>query len=65
MGAFLVRRSVKLKPIMFGGGQENGLRPGTENVPAIAGLAEALERAKKNRERESKRLITLRDFFIF
>ena len=49
---------------MFGGGQENGLRPGTENLPAIVELAESLESAKKNREKESKRLMVLRDFFI-
>lgn len=64
VGALFVRRGVKLKPIMFGGGQENGLRPGTENLPAIIGLAEALELAKKNREKESRRLVALRDFFI-
>ncbi len=64
VGALFVRRGVKLKPIMFGGGQESGLRPGTENVPAIIGLAEVLELAKKNCEKESARLIILRDFFI-
>ena len=64
VGALFIRRGIKLKPLMFGGGQENGLRPGTENVPAIAGLAEALERAKKNREKESKWLTMLRNFFI-
>jgi len=63
-GALFVRKGVNLKPIMFGGGQENSLRPGTENLPAIVGLADALELAKKNREKESKRLATLRDFFI-
>ena len=64
VGALFVRRGIKLKPLMFGGGQENGLRPGTENLPAITGLAEALESAKKNREKESKRLAALRNFFI-
>ncbi|MEK7176558.1 MAG: aminotransferase class V-fold PLP-dependent enzyme, partial [Patescibacteria group bacterium] len=64
IGALFVRRGIKLKPLMFGGGQESGLRPGTENLPAIVGLTEALELAKKNREKESVRLTILRDFFI-
>jgi len=64
VGALFIRRGVKLKPLMFGGGQENGLRPGTENLPVIIGLAEALESAKRNREKESKRLAALRNFFI-
>lgn len=64
VGTLFVRRGINLKPIMFGGGQENGLRPGTENLPAVVGLVEALELARKNREKESKRLLTLRDFFI-
>ncbi|MFA6273074.1 MAG: cysteine desulfurase family protein [Candidatus Paceibacterota bacterium] len=63
-GALFIRRGIKLKPLMFGGGQENGLRPGTENLPAIVGLADALESAKKNRGKESLRLTKLRDFFI-
>ena len=64
VGALFIRRGVKFKPLMFGGGQENGLRPGTENLPAIIGLAEVLESAKKNREKESRRLGILRNFFI-
>jgi len=40
------------------------MRPGTENVPAIAGLAKAFELAQKDRIKESKRLATLRDYFI-
>ena len=64
VGTLFIRRGVNLKSLMFGGGQENGLRPSTENLPAIIGLAEALKLAKKNREKESKRLVSLRDFFI-
>jgi cysteine desulfurase len=50
-----------LKPISFGGGQEFGLRSGTENVPAIVGFAKAVELATAMREKESKRIVALRD----
>ncbi len=45
VGALLVRRGTPLSPILHGGGQERGLRSGTENVPAIVGLATAVELA--------------------
>ncbi len=51
-----VRAGTPLKPIIFGGGQEKGLRSGTENVPAYIGLAKALELAQKNRKKEFQRL---------
>jgi len=50
------RSGTPLKPIIFGGGQEKGLRSGTENVPAYVGLAKALELAQKNKIKESRRL---------
>jgi cysteine desulfurase len=63
--AVLYKRSeVPIEPIIFGGAQESGLRAGTENVAGIVGCAEALKEAQKMREKESKRLIKLRDFFI-
>jgi cysteine desulfurase len=43
VGALLVRRGVRIEPLIQGGGQERGLRPGTENVAGIVGLARALE----------------------
>jgi cysteine desulfurase len=47
--AILYIRDIKtIKPILFGGGQENGLIPGTENIPAICATAEALDYAQKN-----------------
>ncbi len=42
VGFLYVREGVKLRPISYGGGQQKGMRSGTENVPGIAGLAEAI-----------------------
>ncbi|KKS07660.1 MAG: hypothetical protein A3A90_01290 [Candidatus Zambryskibacteria bacterium RIFCSPLOWO2_01_FULL_35_19] len=64
MGLLVVKTGVKISPIIFGGGQEGGLRSGTENVVAVAGLAKALEIATKKREKESKSLTKLRDYAI-
>jgi cysteine desulfurase len=63
-GILAVKRGVNISPISFGGGQENGLRPGTENVIAAAGLAKALEITSKKRKKESDRLLKLRDYAI-
>jgi len=64
IGFLYAKKGVKLQPILFGGEQERKMRPGTENVPAIAGLARALEISQKNREKESRRVTVLRDYFI-
>jgi len=64
VGVLYVRAGVKIDPIIFGGGQENGLRSGTENVAGIVGLAKALEISNKKRATESKRETKLRDYFI-
>ncbi len=53
-----------IKPIMYGGGHEHGLRPSTENVPGIAGFAKAVELCKEEMEREIERLSALRDKII-
>ena len=50
--------------MIVGGDQENNFRAGTENSALIVGLAEALELAEKLREKESKRLMHLRDYLI-
>ncbi len=50
-----------MHPIIFGGGQERGLRSGTENVPAIVGLARAFEISEAVKESEVARLVALRD----
>jgi len=64
VGALFVKRGIKLQPLQFGGSQEKGIRPGTENVAGIVGLAKALELAQTEREAESARLIPLRDMLI-
>ena len=61
IGGLVVRRGVRLKPLMKGGGQERGLRPGTENVPGVVGLAEALALAIEKRTEDSRRIASLRD----
>ncbi|HBK35298.1 TPA: cysteine desulfurase NifS [Candidatus Uhrbacteria bacterium] len=64
VGVLFVKQGIKLQPLMFGGGQERSLRPGTENVSGIVGLAKALEIAQKERQTESTRQLVLRDFLI-
>ena len=63
IGVLYKRRGLNIEPIIIGGGQEMGLRAGTENVPGIVGLAKALEISQENREEENKRLIELRKYF--
>jgi len=62
-GALYVKAGVKLKPIIVGGGQEFGLRSGTENLAATAGLAKALELAQASRKAEQIRVSDLRQYF--
>ena len=64
IGMLFIRQGVPLEPILYGGSQERKFRPGTENVPAIVGFAEALNIAQQGREKESQRLEKLRDYFI-
>ena len=63
VGALYVKRGTTLSPIIFGGGQERGLRSTTENVAGIVGLAKAFEIASHLRINESLRLSRLRDYF--
>lgn len=65
VGCLYVRKGVQLEPVLYGGGQERGLRSGTENVPGVVGFARALELAQRERDAETKRLVALRDYFIF
>lgn len=61
VGLLWVSSRVKLTPQVIGGGQERGLRSGTENVAGVIGFAKAMELACDKRESESKRLAKLRD----
>lgn len=63
-GVLYVRRGVRLEPLVYGGGQEQRLRSGTENVAGIIGFATALEIAEAQRVEESARLTVLRDRLI-
>jgi cysteine desulfurase len=61
VGALYVRKGVEFEPVLFGGSHERGRRPGTENVPGIAGLGAAAELAATSLEAEAPRLRELRD----
>lgn len=60
LGVLFVRDGVALRPLLHGGGQERGLRPGTEDVALAAGLAEAIALAVQEQEAEAARLVALR-----
>ena len=63
IGALYVRHIKTIAPCLTGGGQEFGLRSGTENVPSIVGFARAAALAEKNREKESARVLDLKKYF--
>ena len=63
-GALYAKAGVKLDPLIEGGGQERGLRSGTENVASIIGLATALDLAQSNRHQEGERLRILQSNFF-
>lgn len=64
VGFLYVREGVRLKPLMPGGGQQKGMRSGTENVPGIAGLGLAAEMVCKNLTEDMERLYELKSFFV-
>ena len=61
VGALYVRAGTPLEPVLVGAGHEHGLRPGTENVPALVGFGAAAHVAAQSRDEESARLAMLRD----
>ena len=63
IGGLYVRRGTKINPIIYGGGQQNSLRSGTENVPCVIGFAKALSLNEKNKKKEFVRIKKLRDAF--
>lgn len=64
VGALYLSNRVDASSVYLGGGQERGLRPGTENIGLIAGFAEAFALAGKERKGEASRLQMLRDTFL-
>ena len=60
IGFLYVGDRVKIRPIVFGGGQERGLRSGTENVPAIAGMGKAAEEMYQNLDTDLDRMYALK-----
>jgi len=64
VGALYVRKGLRVKPIMIGGGQEGGMRSGSENIPGIVGMGKAAELAKEELRGEAERLKRLRDRLI-
>lgn len=63
MSALYRRRGVPVEPIMYGGGQQDGLRSGTENVPGIVGFASALEQVQAHRTQETARVQDVAQYF--
>ena len=64
VGFLYISDKVKLKPLIFGGGQQNGMRSGTENVPGIAGMGKAIEILYEHFNEDIERLYQLKDYFI-
>ncbi len=63
-GVLYIKPGVKLQPVIIGGGQERGLRSGTENIFAIAGMGEAARIIQNEMTQENKRLKKIRDKLI-
>lgn len=64
VGALYVKEGIRLEPLVHGGGQEKGIRSGTENVSGIVGFGKAAEVAKQEMKENSERLTRLRDNLI-
>ncbi|MBO8182091.1 MAG: cysteine desulfurase [Archaeoglobus sp.] len=64
VGGLFIRRGIRVQPIIVGGGQEKGLRSGTENVAGIVGFGKAAEIAKEEYKEEARREEKLRDELI-
>lgn len=63
-GFLYIKDKTKIHPLILGGGQQKGLRSGTENVPGYAGLGVAVREVYKNRAANISEMIALKDFFI-
>lgn len=63
-GALFMKQGIRVIPFMLGGGQEFGMRSGSENIPGIVGMGKAAEISQKEMTDESARLLKLRDWLI-
>ena len=64
VGFLYVNDKIKISPIIYGGGQQKGMRSGTENVAGAAGLARAAELMYENLDADMERLYRLREMFL-
>lgn len=64
VGFLYIDQRVKMKPLIYGGGQQRGMRSGTENVPGIAGLGVAAKLAYTDHGEKIKGLVEIKDYFI-
>ncbi|MDO5849093.1 MAG: cysteine desulfurase NifS [Methanobrevibacter sp.] len=64
VGALYLKKGTRIEPLIHGGGQERGLRSGTENIPGIVGFGKAAEMAAENLDENYEKLITIRDAII-
>lgn len=64
VGFLYIDERVKIKPIIFGGGQQRNYRSGTENVPGVAGIGKACELVYKDLDTDTARLYELKNYFI-
>lgn len=64
VGVLYIGEKVKIHPITFGGGQQKGMRSGTENVPGIAGMAKAAEMVYAHLDEEVERIYNLKQYFV-
>ena len=64
IGFLYINEKIKIKPISYGGGQQNGMRSGTDNVPGIAGIAKAVEEVYKYLDKDIAGLYSLKEYFV-
>ena len=64
VGVLFVKDKTKIRPIAFGGGQQKGMRSGTENVPGIAGMAKAAKILYDDFDKDIEKMYELKEYFV-
>ena len=64
VGFLYINEKIKIHPIVFGGGQQKGMRSGTENVPGIAGMTLAIEKVYDSLDVDIERIYELKEYFV-